>query len=141
MRGGAGWRAEVGGHSVGKAGGVVGMQGPCFEFRLKLFELVSSIAGLRRALSALGVLRLPPWYPLGSSVASARAFGEAVEFTKLWKGTYEKFQQASNNAAPSSRQDPGAADRLRKALRRFPRIPRYCQFSANLLPQAARARG
>ena len=31
-------------------------------------------------------------YPLGSTVASARAFGEAVEFTKPWKGTYEKFQ-------------------------------------------------
>ena len=92
--GGAGWRAEVGGRSVGKAGGVVGMQGPCFEFRLKLFELVSSIAGLKRALSALGVLRFPPWYPLGSTVASARAFGEAVESTKSWKGTYEKFQQA-----------------------------------------------
>ena len=87
------------------------MQGPCFEFRLKLFELVSSIAGLKRALSALGVLRFPPWYPLGSTVASARAFGEAVEFTKPWKGTHEKFQQASNNAAPRSRQDPGAADR------------------------------
>ena len=70
------------------------MQGPCFEFRLKLFELVSSIAGLKRALSALGVLRFPPWYPLGSTVASARAFGEAVESTKSWKGTYEKFQQA-----------------------------------------------
>ena len=117
VRGGAGWRAEVGGHSVGKAGGVVGMQGPCFEFRLKLFELVSSIAGLKRALSALGVLRFPPWYPLGSSVASARAFGEAVKFTKPWKGTYEKIQQASNKiaprswaAAPRSRQDPGAVD-------------------------------
>ena len=55
------------------------MQGPCFEFRLKLFELVSSIAGLKRALSALGVQRFSPWHPLGGTVASARALGDALE--------------------------------------------------------------
>ena len=80
VRGGAGWRAEVGGHSGGKAGGVRGNEGPCFKFRFKFFELALKIAGLKRALSAPGVQLLSPWHPGGGTVGSARALGNALEF-------------------------------------------------------------